>query len=255
MNHRPSRISVIVPAYNECVRLPTTLNALAAYAQKANRSLEILVVDDGSTDGTPEIAQQFTAPNVEVRVLVNDTNRGKGYSVRRGMLEGEGDVLLLSDADLSTPIEELEKLLPWLAEDYAVVIGSRAMHDSVLDPPQPWLRRTLGRVFGLVRRMIILNDVADTQCGFKLFTRAAAHAVFKRQRSDGFAFDCEVLALARKMNYRIKEVGVIWRDDRDSKVRPIRDSAAILMSLLRIRRRLGNVPPSEAAAHEKAATR
>lgn len=249
------RISVIVPAYNERRRLPQSLQAIRAYAERSGRTIEVVVVDDGSTDGTADLAAEHAADPLAVRVLRNDGNRGKGYSVRRGMIEAGGDVLLLSDADLSTPIEELDKLLPWMDAGYEVVIGSRAMAESVLDPPQPFFRRLLGRTFGKVRRAIILPDIWDTQCGFKLFRRDAAHAVFPEQQADGFAFDCEVLGLARKMGYRIREVGVTWRDDRDSKVRPVRDSLAILLSLLRIRRRLGGPCPAPSPAHQKAAAR
>lgn len=254
------RISIVVPAYEEAARLPQSLRTIAAWAEQSDLRCEIVVVDDGSRDGTAAAAEAFAASEagaaVQMRVLINDGNRGKGYSVRRGMLEATGDLLLLSDADLSTPIEQVEKLLPWIEEGHAVAIGSRAMADSVLDPPQPWLRWTMGRIFGLMRRMIMLPDIRDTQCGFKLFTREAGRQVFALQQAEGFAFDCEVLGLARKLGYRIREVGVVWRDDRDSKVRPVRDSLAILWSLVQIRLRVAQVAARQAPpAHDKTAAR
>jgi dolichyl-phosphate beta-glucosyltransferase len=194
---------------------------------------EIIVVDDGSTDDTAAVAGL-----PDVRVLHNPRNMGKGHSVRRGMLAATGDVRLFCDADLSTPIEELDKLLPWLERGYDIVIASRDLPDSVLDPPQPRYRRVMGDTFRFLRQQILLPRLRDTQCGFKCFSRAAAERLFPLQQSAGFAFDCEILGLARQHGFRIKEQSVLWRNDRDSRVRPVRDSLAMLVDLITIYRRL-----------------
>lgn len=232
------QISVIVPAFNEAQRLPATLKLIRAYAQETGQSMEIIVIDDGSTDDTAEVARRFDASPMTLKVLVNDKNYGKGHAVRRGMLEAVGELQLFYDADGSTPIQEFDKLRPHLGRHCAIVIGSRDMPDSILDPPQPWTRRLMTRAFRGLRRSIMLADLCDTQCGFKLFTREAAQEIFSRQEQQGFGFDCEILELGRKLGFTIKEVGVLWRNNRQSTVRPLRDSWRMLLSLVRISRRL-----------------
>jgi len=228
------QLTVVVPAYNEARRITPTLAAIRAYAQTSGRRIELLVVDDGSRDGTADVVRAFDAGPLLLRVLVNDRNRGKGHSVRRGMLEGAGDALLLSDADLSTPIEEVDRLLACLAGGAGVAIGSRDMPESVLSPPQPWTRRALAYLLRNVRRIFLLRGVRDTQCGFKLFTREAARVIFSRQTIEGFAFDVEVLVLAERLGHRICEVGVVWRNDRDSRVRVLKDGFVTVAALFRI---------------------
>lgn len=244
MNREPlatPSLAIVIPAFNEADRLEPTLQRLDAYAAEYPAAVQLLLVDDGSSDGTAEIARNFQARHLDLRVLVNPANRGKGHSVRRGMLKADAEAILMCDADLSTPIEELDKLLPGLDEGYAVVIGSRAMPDSVLDPPQGWLRRAMNILFRLVRQAVILRDLRDTQCGFKCFRRDAARAVFERVSTDGFAFDVEALGRARRFGYRIREVGVLWRNNTDSRVHPFRDGLRIFWGLVRIRLRLGSL--------------
>ncbi|MBI1370709.1 MAG: glycosyltransferase [Planctomycetes bacterium] len=236
-------LSIIVPAYNETRRIAQSLDLLRHYAAHALGRIEVIVVDDGSTDGTASLVEQYRPGDMKLRLIVNPVNSGKGYSVRRGMLEATGDALLMCDADMSTPITEVQKMLPLLS-DFGVVIGSRAMHDSVLDPPQTFLRWLMNWIFRVVRRSIMLRDVYDTQCGFKLFRRDVARRVFGLAVDNGFAFDCEVLALSRKLGYDIAEVGVVWRNDADSTVRPLRDSFRMLVSLFKIRRRLRTLEPA-----------
>ena len=211
--------------------------ALLKYAKDRDLLCELIVVDDGSHDGTAQAVRQFAATVDPVRlcmkVIVNDSNRGKGFSVRRGMLEASGQILLLCDADLSTPIEELDRLQPMLATA-DVVIASRDMPDSNLSPHQPWRRRVMAKSLRAVRRLLLLRRLRDTQCGFKLFTLEAAQAVFPLARVDGFAFDVEVLAIADRLGYRITEAGVTWRDDRDSRVRPWRDGIGMLLRIVAI---------------------
>jgi glycosyltransferase involved in cell wall biosynthesis len=208
-------ISIIIPAYNEEKRLPATLQIVKGYLSSTHwESAEIIVVDDGSTDTTAAVARRSGA-----RVLENPGNRGKGYSVRHGMLEAKADWLLFSDADLSAPIEELEKL--WQAAETRqaqVAIGSRALDRSLIGVRQPLYREGLGRFFNLAMRLITGLPFHDTQCGFKLFQAGAAREIFSRQQLDGFGFDVEILYIARRLGYRILEVPVRWNDAAGTKV-------------------------------------
>ncbi len=231
-------LSIVIPAYNERHRIGLTLEKIRQYAHTQDEPWQIIVVDDGSSDGTAELVRQFDAGPLRLRVLVNDRNRGKGYSTRRGMLEAEGRRVMLCDADLSMPIEQCGKLLAKLDEGYDVAIASRDMPDSVLDPPQPWRRRLMGASFRALRSLLILRGLRDTQCGFKCFDHKVARRVFALQRTEGFAFDCEVLAIAERLGCTIIEVGVVWRDNRDSRVAPLSDSIKMLINLIAIRRRV-----------------
>jgi dolichyl-phosphate beta-glucosyltransferase len=188
-----------------------------------------VVVDDGSRDRTAERAEAAGAT-----VLRNEANRGKGYAVRRGMLAARGARRLMTDADLSTPIEELERLGARIDEGYDVVIGSRALPGARIEVRQPWYRENMGRLFNLFVRALAVPGVTDTQCGFKLFTAAAARDVFAAARLDGFSFDVEALFLARRKGYRIAEVPVVWRNDAASRVSLLRGFLAF-PDLLRIR--------------------
>jgi dolichyl-phosphate beta-glucosyltransferase len=224
-------LSIIIPAYNEEKRLPGTLQKIRAYLAAVQWEFaEIIVVDDGSRDGTLEIAQR-----AGVRVLVNPGNRGKGYSVRHGILEGEGEWALLTDADLSAPIEELEKLWKAVAQTgAAVAFGSRALDRRLIGVRQPVFRDFSGRFFNLVMRVVTGLPFRDTQCGFKLFEARAAREIFSRQRLDGFGFDVEVLYIARLLGLECLEVPVRWNDVAGSKVSLWRGLGAFL-DLLRIR--------------------
>lgn len=222
-------LSVVIPAFNEAERLPRTLDRLGTFLRAFGRGHEIVVVDDGSQDGTAERARAAGAT-----VLRNDANRGKGHAVRRGMLEARGQLRLMTDADLSTPIEELPRFLEKLAEGYDVVIGSRAMAGANIEVHQPWFRENMGRLYNLFVRALALRGLGDTQCGFKLWSAAAARAAFADARLDGFSFDVEALYLARKRGYRIAEVPVTWRNDAATRVSLAGGSAAF-PDLLRIR--------------------
>ncbi|PYQ04057.1 MAG: glycosyl transferase family 2 [Acidobacteria bacterium] len=222
-------LSVIVPALNEEDRLPRTLERIASHLTRRGRDYEVLVVDDGSRDRTAARAESAGAT-----VLRNETNRGKGFAVRRGMLAARGARRLMTDADLSTPIEELDRLCARMDEGHDVVVGSRALPGSRIEVRQPWYRENSGRLFNVFVRALAVPGVMDTQCGFKLFSAAAARDVFSAARLDGFSFDVEALFLARKKGYRIAEVPVVWRNDAASRVSLVRGVLAF-PDLLRIR--------------------
>lgn len=230
-------ISVVIPAFNEQDRLPATLEAVLAHLEQGGwPDFEILVVDDGSTDATRSIAEEFAARHPEVRVLANPGNRGKGFSVRHGMLRAEGDWVLFTDADLSAPIAELDKLLRAVHENRAdVAIGSRALDRSLIGVHQSWFREQAGRVFNLMVRLLVGLPFWDTQCGFKLFSARAAREVFRRVRLEGFGFDVEALFIARKLGLRVVEVPVRWNHVEGTKVHLWRDSVRMFLDLLRVR--------------------
>jgi len=237
----PCDLSIVIPAYNEARRIRRTLEAVRACAAGAGARWEVVVVDDGSRDGTQAVVAGFDPGPLRLRLLVNERNRGKGHAVRRGMLAAAGDRVLMCDADLSAPIEEVYKLLAWVERGYDVVIGSRDLPDSRLAPPQPPLRRLAARAFRWLRRLIMLRGIQDTQCGFKLFRRAAAREIFSHATVNGWLFDCEALGLAERFGYRIREVGIVWGNHPDTRVRPLRETFTALPRLLSIRRRLGRV--------------
>jgi glycosyltransferase involved in cell wall biosynthesis len=213
-------ISIIVPAYNEESRLPGTIRAVESYFRGHPCAFhEILIVDDGSNDGTAAVAAVLSKSNPDIRVLHNPGNRGKGYSVRHGMLKARGEWRLFSDADLSTPIEELDKL--WSAveiENADVAIGSRALDRSLIGIHQPGFRETAGRVFNVAMHMTIGLPIKDTQCGFKLFRGNLVKEIFTRQTLERFGFDVEVLFIAQQLGYKIAEVPVRWNHAEGSKV-------------------------------------
>jgi dolichyl-phosphate beta-glucosyltransferase len=231
-------ISVVIPAYNEAQRLPATLRSILAYfAARESGSWEILVVNDGSSDATHEVAALLQEAHPGVRVLDNPGNRGKGYSVRHGMLEARGEWILFTDADLSAPIEETGKLLAAALERKAsVAIGSRAVDRGLIQAHQSWFRETAGRIFNLMMRCATGLPFADTQCGFKLFEHEAAREIFRRQRIERWGFDAEVLFIARKLGYKAIEVPVRWSHSEGTKVSMFRDSLNMFLDLLRVRR-------------------
>ncbi len=217
-------LSLVIPAYNESSRISTSLRSIGRYLETASFDpVEVIVVDDGSRDGTAEAAisakRAISAVGGELRVISNPSNRGKGYSVQRAMQEAHHDWLLCSDADLSTPIKELDRLMGAAAEGgYDVAIGSRAVDRSLIGDHQPLYREALGRIFNLNVRLLTGLPIADTQCGFKLFNRQAARQIAARQRLAGFGFDVEQLYLARKLGFRVAEIAVEWNNNADSSV-------------------------------------
>ena len=228
--------SVIIPAYNEERRLPATLKSIAAWFRSQGISFEIIVSDDGSNDRTAAIVRQEMKQQPEIRLLFGESNRGKGYAVRRGVLAAGGEFIIFTDSDLSAPISELPKL--WDAvrkEGFDIAIGSRGMHESQVLVLQPWYRRLPGKVFGFLVHGLGLRDFSDTQCGFKLFRREAARKIFLLLKTRGFAFDVEVLLRAGKAGYRVKEVPVVWVNSPESKLVVWRDPLRMLIELFLIR--------------------
>lgn len=228
-------LSIVIPAYNEEKRLAGTLKQIWAFLREQEFAAEVVVVDDGSRDRTAQIARDF-GTDKPIRVLGDGANHGKGWAVRTGMLQAAGEHVLFSDADLSTPMEEVLAFFPSVQEGYDVVIGSRGLPGSVLEVREPWHRELLGRAGNLVIQPAAgLWGIRDTQCGFKMFRRQACQDVFSRTLMDGISFDVEILYLARRMGYRIKESPVRWAFVPGSKIRLWRDSCRMLRDLGRLR--------------------
>jgi dolichyl-phosphate beta-glucosyltransferase len=229
-------LSIVVPAYNEADRILPTLARLIEWLDEDGRSAEILVVDDGSSDDTCGVVRSKAASDSRLRLLENGVNRGKGYSVAHGVRESQGAWVLFSDADLSTPVEELLKLEAGRG-DAPISIGSRALPDSDLKKRQPFYREMMGRSFNLLVQTLVFPGIQDTQCGFKLFRADVARDLFERRTIDGFAFDVEVLFLARKHGHTVIEIPVVWINDEASRVDPIRHSLRMFADIMKIRGR------------------
>ncbi len=228
-------LSVVVPAYNEESRLPRTLARLHEYYESQDYPYDVTVVSDGSKDGTSQVVRDFAATHPKFRLIEYTPNRGKGYAVRTGMLAAEGDLVLFCDADLATPQEETEKLLPRIADGADVAIGSRPLRESHLDKRQPLYREMFGRLSNKLIQLLAVRGIQDTQCGFKLFTRKATQDIFARCKLNEFGFDFECLMVARDLEYRIDEVPIRWLDQEGSKVVLMRDGPRALRDLLKIR--------------------
>lgn len=231
----PVFLSVVIPTYNEEKRLPQTLETVLAFLAKQSYKSEVIVSDDGSRDRTVAIAKELLKESSH-RVLVAAQNRGKGHAVRQGMLAANGNYVLFTDADLSTPIEEVTRFLIFLEKDQDVVIGSRALSNSQVEVHQGFLRETMGKVFNLMAQIFAFKGIHDSQCGFKCFRREAAQKLFGLQKLNGFSFDVEIVYLAQKLGFRLLELPVIWRNSAQSRVQVFRDPLVMFWDVLRIRR-------------------
>ena len=227
--------SIVIPAYNESQRIGATLDKVLAHIARQGWSAEVIVVNDGSRDDTVEVVRRYAGRDPAVRLVENPGNRGKGYSVRNGMLNARGEVLLFSDADLSSPIYEADKLLAVLRDGADVAIGSRWLKRELQTERQPLYRQLFGRIFNLLLRLILGLRFKDTQCGFKAFTRRAADAIFPRQRIERWGFDPEILFLANKFGLATREVGVEWAHDERSKINPLTDGLRMFVEMLKVR--------------------
>ncbi|MGB6867235.1 MAG: dolichyl-phosphate beta-glucosyltransferase [Candidatus Aminicenantaceae bacterium] len=229
-------LSIVIPAYNEERRLPHTLESVDKYLQQQSYTFEVIVVDGGSADGTSQVVEAFQKEQSSLRLIRLPKNRGKGFHVRTGILHSRGLFVIFTDADLSTPIKEIEQFWPYFKQDYDVVIGSRRHADSRIVEPQSWLRRFMGRTYNWINRWLGIKDVEDVPCGFKGFRREAASQIFQTVRLNGFSFDAEVLYLVqRKFHLRWKQVPIEWKNYPGSKVRLLRDPVAMILDLIKIK--------------------
>jgi len=228
------QLSVIMPCFNEARRLPASLARAREYLDGCGYSYELLIVDDGSSDGTADLAAAAVAADPRVEVHRYEENRGKGFAVAYGARRTRGQWVLFTDADLSTPLTELERLLPFLERGYDVVIGSRALKESRLEVRQPWWRERAGRLMNLLIRRLSGLRFADTQCGFKLFTQRAARDIFPNLTVRRWMFDVEALILARKLGYEVADVPITWINSGESRVK-VSHLPNILRELLHIR--------------------
>ena len=229
------RYSIVIPAYNESKRIPAALDAVAECVRSRGWSAEIIVVDDGSRDSTADVVRAFAAGAPEVRLLQNPGNRGKGYSVRNGLLRSFGEIVMFTDADLSAPIEEAEGLFAAIEDGADIAIGSRWLERNRQTIRQPLYRQLFGRCFNAVTRMVMGLPYADTQCGFKAFTRAAAQTVCQLQTIDRWGFDPEILFIALKRGFRIEEVPVSWAHDERTRMSYLKDGMRMLQDIAQVR--------------------
>ncbi len=234
MNDSAPELSIIVPAFNEELRLPATLEKIARYIDREKKIIEVIVVDDGSADCTAGVAESFRGRIAQLCVLANGANRGKGFSVRHGSLEARGKITLFTDADLSAPIEEANKLIAAL-EDHDVAIGSRAVDRSLIEVHESVFREFAGIIFNRIVRIVLRLPFVDTQCGFKAFRRERCRVVFEQQTIERFGFDPELLYLARHHGLSIVEVPVRWAHSPATKVSMMRDSLQMFLDVVIIR--------------------
>lgn len=232
------KLSVVIPAFNEEARIGSTLARISGYFADRNEDFEIVVVDDGSSDETVSVVSRFTEshPRTLIQLLQNERNRGKGFSVRRGMLRCGGRYALLTDADLSTPIQEFEKLKNEVVDGRAdIAVGSRDIEGARVEVHQSWIRENSGKLYNLFVRVLTGLPFKDTQCGFKLFDMRWKEALFGKQRIERFGFDVELLMIASKLGLTVREVPVVWRHDEGSKVHFLKDGSRMLLDLLQVR--------------------
>jgi len=228
-------LSVIVPAYNEQRRLPKTLSSIDSYLRKQSYDYEILVVNDGSKDKTAEVVEDLKVKIKNLRLIDNKENQVKGFVVRQGLLEAKGEYRLFTDADNSTSIDQVEKMWPEVKKGYDIVIGSRDLKESIIAVPQSWFRRRLGDVFNLFTQVTCgLWGIWDAQCGFKIFTKEAVEKIFPKCKINRFAFDPEILVIAKKLGFKIKEIPVVWINEPESKVK-FKSMVKMGLDLLKIR--------------------
>lgn len=229
------KYSIIIPAYNESARLGATLDSVLKYICAQQWDAEVLVVNDGSRDNTAELVRAQAKVNPAVRLIENPGNRGKGYSVRNGMLKAGGEILLFTDADLSAPIEEAHKLFAAISAGADVAIGSRWLQPDLQAHRQSLVRQFYGRTFNLMLRILLGLKLKDTQCGFKAFSRSAAQKLFSMQTIEGWGFDAELLFLAARSRLKINEVPVVWSDAVGTRINPLRDGLHMMAEVLTIR--------------------
>lgn len=228
-------LSIVIPTYNEENNIKNTLHSVQNYLVQKQLNAEILVVDDGSTDGTQEILRQRTKMIPMLRIQLNAHNHGKGYVIRQGILSARGRLILFMDADHSAHIRELDKLTPYIRQEYDIVMGSRRLKDPSVTITQPKLRHILGEIYILLARVLLWTPSLDYNCGFKLFKRDSAQRLFSKQVMNDWSFDVETFLLAKKLNLKIKEVSINWSHGYASKVKPLYDGLKSFLALLKLR--------------------
>lgn len=228
-------ISIVIPTYKEKDRLPETIDKIEKYCAFKKYNFEIIIIVEKSDFETKSVALNLSSRHWNISVIDNSNNKGKGGSVKSGVFTSKGDYIFFSDADLSTPIEEIEKLIIELNKGCDIVVGSRYLPESKILKPQPLFRRISGFVFRILRRIILVRKIKDTQCGFKGFKKDVALNLFSKLSITGFAFDVEILHIAEKIGYIVKEVPVIWQNNLNSKVLPIKTSFEMLIDILKIK--------------------
>lgn len=228
-------LSLVIPAYNEAIRLAKNLPLIYDYLQRQNISFEIIIVDDGSIDNTSDIARDYQNYKENIILIRNIDNKGKGYAVRKGILAARGKICAFMDADLSVPLEHIFEMINYINQGYSVIIASRNIPGSWVKIKQPLPRRLMGRFFRDLTNFLLTKDISDITCGAKVFTQEAAEKIFSTQRLDDWSFDAEILFLAKKYNFKIKEIPVTWKDRHHSKVRFPRDIIKSLLGLIKIK--------------------
>jgi len=234
MGDKPD-LSVVIPAFNEARRIGPTLEAVSSYLEMQRIGYDIIVVSDGSTDSTDSIVESYARKDPRIRLLSYKPNRGKGYAVRAGMMSALAQDVLLTDADLATPIEDLERLQEAAGTGCDVIIASRTLSDAVIGGWRPWYRELSGLVFNRLVQLLAVPGISDTQCGFKLFKNGSAHKIFSVARLNGFGFDVEALFLARKFGYTVGEKGAHWDNSPTTKVSVFKDTLPMLIEVIKVR--------------------
>lgn len=229
-------LSVIVPVYKEDYSIEDRIKKIHSYLKDNFSDFEIIIVNDNSRDNTYNILLKLSSEISHLKVLENDTNRGKGYSIKKGVLSANSSYILFSDADLSTPISEFDRFIDYFKQDIDIVIGSRALKGSQILKSQSFLRRNMGKIFNLLVQLFFLRGIKDTQCGFKCFRKEVAWELFKRQTIGGFAFDVEILYIAKLFGYSVKEIPVKWINVDKTRVSLIKDSFKMLFDLFLIKK-------------------
>ena len=232
------RLSLVIPAYNEARRLPDTLRELQDYCRRWAFLFEVIIVVEPSSDETLALAQASAKTFPQLKVIGNRVHRGKGFAVRTGMLASAGELVFFTDADLSTPLYEIDRALAVFGSDrdLHIIVGNRQHPDSEIIRHQSWMRERMGKTFNALVRWLAGVEIRDTQCGFKGFRQIASRAIFERQKTDGFSFDVEVLLLAKTLGFGVKEIPVHWSNSPDSKVRVVSDSLKMLRDVAVVRR-------------------
>jgi dolichyl-phosphate beta-glucosyltransferase len=234
----PPALTVVIPAFNEAARLPPSIGLILEYLKASARTYEVIVVDDGSRDGTVAAVETLNEQGAGIRLVRHQVNLGKGAAVRTGVLASKGDIILFTDADLSTPITDAAPLISAIEGGADVAIGSRAVNRRLVEVRQPIYRETMGRIFNLFVQALLLPGLQDTQCGFKAFVGDSGRDLFRVMVSRGFEFDPEVLYRARRRGLVIREIPVHWRNSADTRVSALRDSIRMFAALFQIRRRV-----------------